>query len=273
MHSWIFKNNGLHNIEDTKHSLSSALMYGRGVFTTIAIRQGAPFLWEKHWKRLSHDAHRLNIELSGFHDLEIMKGLQKVVGANGSYNVRARITLSDESIPSIWTDEPVKETSLLITTADFRRVPSDFNLHLSKFPINSRSPLAGVKSCNYLDNILAFENSRKQGFDEGIRLNERGEVTSACMANIFWISRGEIFTPSLGTGCLPGTTREFIIENTDVREISAGVDELKEAESIFLTSAGIGVVGASTLSGKPLQPLPDRVKNLISQKNTNPRER
>ncbi len=99
-----------------------------------------------------------------------------------------------------------------------------------------------MKSCNYLENILALEDAKAKNFDETVRLNEKGEIVSACMANIFWKKNGAIYTPSLETGCLNGTTREFILENFKVAETKAQLKALKKADEIFLTSAGIGVV-------------------------------
>ena len=91
-------------------------------------------------------------------------------------------------------------------------------LTVSPYRINSKSPLAGVKSCNYLENILAWEAAKAHGFDEAIRLNEKGEIASACLANVFWKKNGEIFTPPLETGCLKGTTRGYVLENLAAAE-------------------------------------------------------
>src|SRR5947207_7751269 len=45
--------------------VSSAMLYGRGVFTTLAIYKGKPFLWPKHWRRLSGHAGQLDVNLDG----------------------------------------------------------------------------------------------------------------------------------------------------------------------------------------------------------------
>ena len=77
-------------------------------------------------------------------------------------------------------------------------------------------------------------------------MNERGEVVSAAMANIFWGTEGRIHTPALSVGALAGTTRDCVIDIA--RELSVPVVEgvyalhdLGEADEIFLTSAGLGV--------------------------------
>ncbi|HEX3101297.1 MAG TPA: hypothetical protein VHQ01_05880, partial [Pyrinomonadaceae bacterium] len=45
-------------------ALSSAALYGKGVFTTIAVCDGKLFLWSKHWRRLEDNAAKLGIDIS-----------------------------------------------------------------------------------------------------------------------------------------------------------------------------------------------------------------
>ncbi len=111
--------------------------------------------------------------------------------------------------------------------------------------------LAGVKSVNYLEQVLAWEEARGRGFDEGVRLNERGEVVSAAMANIFWVIDGTLHTPALSTGALEGTTRACVLElaagmSVPVVEGVYELAQLADAEEIFLTSAGLGVAPVTT---------------------------
>lgn len=223
-------------------AVSSAALYGRGVFTTVAVHDSMPFLWEKHWRRLSADAQKVGISLDDFSEQSTEKLLLETITKNNFKAGRARLTFYDETPSSVWQNDLKGKTNLLIQTADFRPVPEKFRLIVSPYLINSTSPLAGVKSCNYLENILALEEAKAGGFDEAVRLNEKGELVSACCANLFWKKNEKFFTPSLETGCLKGTTREFILENFPVEERKAILAELYKADEIFLTSAGIGAV-------------------------------
>ena len=225
-------------------AISSAAFYGKGVFTTLAIFDSKPFLWQKHWRRLSENAAKLNIDLSNFSEEIVKNELSEIIKKNDLENVRARLTFFDESASQIWNFKTDNKTSLLITTADFRESENEFRLTVSTFSVNSKSPLVNIKSCNYLENILAIDEAKNRGFDETIRLNEKGEIASAAMANIFWVKDAKVFTPSLETGCLAGTTREFLIENFEVVEVKADLNKLTEADEIFLTSSGIGVQSA-----------------------------
>jgi len=58
---------------------------------------------------------------------------------------------------------------------------------------------------NYLDNVLSWEEAHARDFDEAVRLNERGEVVSATMANIFWVKDGAVHTPAPSTERWPAS--------------------------------------------------------------------
>lgn len=245
MHEFIGFNHQIFPAENAFLSaVSSAALYGKGVFTTVAVHNSIPFLWEKHWQRLISNARKVGITLSEFSEQLTEKALLETIEKNNLTTGRARLTFYDETASSVWQTDPKRKTNLLIQTADFRVVSNNFRLTVSPYRVNSTSPLAGVKSCNYLENILALEDAKSRGFDEAVRLNEKGEVASACLANIFWEKRGVYYTSSLKTGCLSGITRGFILENFVVRERKSTLAELYKAERIFLTSAGIGVVAA-----------------------------
>lgn len=234
-------------------STSAKELYCSGIFSTLAVVKFSPFLWDSHWRRLSNNATTLGVNLTDHSKEETLKALEAEIDRTGVRNGRARITFSDESPSRIWSnDERERKTSLSIIVAERRPVPENFRLTVSPHRINTTSPLTGIKSCNYLEHLLAHEEASQRGFDEAIRLNDRGEIASACMANVFWETDGKLFTTSLTTGCLPGTTREFVLENLDCDEIETGIEDLESADRIFVTSSGLGIVGVADFGGRPL---------------------
>lgn len=245
MHETVFLNNRFIHFDEAKLSaVSSAALYGKGIFTTLTIKKKKLFLWEKHWRRLNDNAEKIGIDLSAFSEAFLIDSINLLIEKNEIETARARITFFDESAGKAWNFQTNRKTSFLITTAEQRKSPEFFRLTTSPFPISSLSPLAGVKSCNYLENILVLEEAKKRGFDETVRLNEKNEIVSAAMANIFWVKDERIFTSAIETGCLRGTTRELISENFPVCEKKAFIEEFAEADEIFLTSAGIGICPA-----------------------------
>lgn len=245
---------------------SPAVLHGRGVFTTLAVYDSKPFLWEKHWARLTRDSQLVGIDMSSFPESDVASALDELVRRNDVSNGRARITLVDESSSTMWPYRSHRDTSLSILTGDFRQTVTDFALGVSRFLVDEISPLAPVKTCSYLEKFAALDDVRREKFDEAIRLNHRHEVTAACMANIFWVQGGKLFTPPLSTGCLPGTTREHVLENLDCEERLAGIEELRSADDIFLTSSGIGVGQVARFEARRLKMKPHPIMRLLPRR-------
>jgi 4-amino-4-deoxychorismate lyase len=255
MHPVIYLNKVM--LEATKASVapvSSAMLYGRGVFTTVAIYKGTPFLWSQHWHRLKEHAERLNIDCAGANERNVGEAVRKLVAVNQVKDGRARVILLARSGRDVWRaqKESTRKTDLLIMTSEAQKISSaGLSLAVSPYRYNTFSPLAGIKSLNYLDEVLAWEEAQAREFDEAVMLNERGEIVSATMANIFWVREGTIHTPALSTGALAGVTRGAVIELAAKRFIPLieGVYELgdlTEAEEIFLTSSSYGVAPVTT---------------------------
>lgn len=253
--------------EDAKvAAMSGAALYGNGVFTTIALFDGEPFLWEKHWRRLTDSCKRLGINTVGMNESRIRQDFDSLIEHNDLKAGRARVTIFDETASSFWSPETEPATSVLIMTAERNPPSRPFRLTVSPFTTNSKSPLAAIKTCNYLDKHIARAEARDRGFNEAVQTNERGEIVSASMANIFWTKDGKLFTPRLESGCLPGTTREFVIENFECEEVDAGIDDLRAADEIFLTSAGVGVVAVDEFEGGKMDGTPHRITGLLPTK-------
>lgn len=237
-------------------TLNSANLYGKGIFTTVAINNGELMLWEKHWQRLTHDAYRIGLDLSDQTCEQLRSAVEGALRDAALDPGRARVTFLDQRPSDIWRGrEPKHHTGLHILVGEDRPVPSPFRLTVSPYPVNSRSPLAGVKSCNYLENILAINEAKDRGFHEAVRVNERGYIAGGCMSNVFWLTGDRLYTPALSTGCLPGTTREYVLENVECDEVEAGLDELSGADSVFLTSAGLGICSVDEVDGRKLNGL------------------
>lgn len=281
MHPVIYLNRVM--LEATKARVapvSSAMLYGRGVFTTIAIYNSKPFLWPRHWQRLADHAARLSVDCGGANERNIGEALEKLVAVNQVRNGRARVILLARSGRDVWRTkkESARKTDLLIMTGEPQKISSaGMSLAVSPYRTNTFSPLAGIRSLNYLEQVLSWEEAQARDFDEAVVLNERGEIVSGTMANLFWVKNGTLHTPSLSTGAVAGITRGAVIELAEKQFIPVieGVYELgdlTEADEIFLTSASLGVALVTTFDFRQYAPttasiclrLADAYKDLTS---------
>ncbi len=261
--------------------VSSAMLYGRGVFTTVAIYKGRPFLWLEHWRRLEYHAERLSVDCTGLNGGNVGAAVGKLIAVNQVQNGLARVILLARSGRDVWKPrkEGNRKTDLLIMTGEAQKVsPAGMSLAVSPYRCNTFSPLVGIRSLNYLEQVLSWEEAQTRDFDEAVMLNERGELVSATMANIFWVKDGTLHTPALSTGAVAGITRAAIVELASKQFIPMieGVYELSdltEADEIFLTSASLGIAFVNTFdfrqysvaAGNICARLSDSLKDLASQ--------
>ncbi len=274
MHPVIYLNKTM--VEATKARVapvSSAMLYGRGVFTTLPIYDSQPFLWSKHWQRLTSHAKKLDIDFTGCNEKNVGDALRKLILVNQVKDGRARVIMLARHGRDIWKAKVpgAKKTDLLIMTGDPQKpAPAGLSLAVSPYRTNTSSPLSGIKSLNYLDHVLSWEEAQSRDFDEAVVLNERGEIVSATTANLFWSKNGTLHTPNVSTGALAGITRECVIDIAGkhfipVLEGIYEMTDLTEADEIFLTSSSLGVAAVTTFDFRRYSVDGGRITNMIAE--------
>lgn len=216
------------------------LLSGWGVFSTLRIYDGVPFAFDRHWKRLTRDAAILHIELPA--DAAVVRrNLLRLIEANGAWNAPMRLCVF-RSQGGVWEGPGSGRASDLIAmTADLKGWQESVSLSIAEQGRHAASPLAGTKTLSWAHNLTMAENAQRQGFDEVILLNERGEVAECTSANIFAVKDGVTYTPPNSSGPLPGVTRAVMIEelrvaDAPVKEKILRPEDLYAADEVFITS-------------------------------------
>lgn len=254
IHRYVFHNQELKPVEKTRWSPGQAgLICGWGLFTTVKIVQGEAFAYERHWRRVEKDAGitRLPLTYSG---AKVRVNLQEVIRANKVSEGCARIYLVWNS-PGMWkSEEQMPEVDLVITTADLPEYPDLVRLTVREQGRHAASPLAGVKTTSWLNSVWAAAEAHREGFDEVVMLNERGEASECTAANLFVVKDEKVLTPPLSSGCLEGVTRGVLMEiaseaGTSVKEQTLHMEDLFGADEVFITSTNRNVIGVKEIAG------------------------
>jgi para-aminobenzoate synthetase/4-amino-4-deoxychorismate lyase len=88
----------------------------------------------------------------------------------------------------------------------------------------------------------AFEQAKRDGFDDVIFLNLKGEVTEGAISNVFVVKDGRWFTPPVECGLLPGVYRRHLLETRpEIEERVVHLDDLRTADAIYLCNAVRGL--------------------------------
>jgi branched-chain amino acid aminotransferase len=254
IHQLIFHNDRIVPIEEARLSPGQAgLLNGWGLFTTMRIFRGEAFAFERHWRRLEKDAGRIRLPFH-FNPAEVRRHLGELLAANQVVEGTARIYLIYNRIGFWQSGESLPEVDLILCTAGLPAHSGEARLGVAEHGRHAASPLAGVKTTAWLNNVWHLAEAQKAGWTEVILLNERGEVAECTSANIFCVKDGVVFTPPLSSGCLEGVTRSVLLEiaahaGISMRERMLTLQDLYIADEVFITSTNRTLLGVSEISG------------------------
>jgi branched-chain amino acid aminotransferase len=270
IHRQVFHNGKLLSIENVRLSPGQAgLLNGWGLFTTIRIVEGEPFAYERHWKRLQKDAALTHMPMPFV--AETVRGqLMEVIRANNVVEGCARIYIVYNSVGHWRSDENFPKVDLILYTAGLPQYPEPVRLNLRAHGRYAASPLSGVKTTAWLNNVWNYYEAQQAGFDEVVLLNEHGNVAECTAANIFCVRGGEVLTPPLTSGCLEGVTRGLILElgpksGVTVRERDLKPEELYSSEEVFISSTNRNVLAVGEVNGHRYAAAPGPVTKKLDQ--------
>jgi branched-chain amino acid aminotransferase len=232
------------------------LLAGWGVFTTLRVVDGTLFAWERHWARLSRDAQLLNVEMPR-DPVQIERDLLGLVERNEAPNCTMRLVIVRNG-GGFWEGPASGRASDTIAlTAASKKWGDSVRLAIEPHARFAASHFTRAKVLSWAHNLRLAERAQEQGFDEVILLNEHGRVAECTSANVFAVFRQEVSTPPLSEGCLPGITREVLLEEMRVprvrfieRELT--VEELYQADEVFITSTTRGLLPVKEIAGRAL---------------------
>ena len=104
------------------------------------------------------------------------------------------------------------------------------------WPRNERSPLAGLKTTSYAENVMALARAGAAGASEAVFANLAGNLCEGTGTNVFYVVDGELRTPTLASGCLAGVTRDLLVEWYGAREVDEPIEVAQGADEVFLVS-------------------------------------
>ena len=217
--------------------------YGMAVFESIRLFKGVPLFWEEHLRRLHEACDDREFPVTP----EIFAAAAETLREYGRDGfVRIYITAGDGTVTA-----PVKEPRVFLILEDRER-PSLSGYKLA-MPEEPHQPIfGGLKTANYWPNIDTLQRALRRGDQEALLFNEHAELVSACMANVFLVTGGVIRTPALPCGARDGVIREWITRQTAVQECSLFLDDVRNADEVFITNSWIGIMPVTEIERRAL---------------------
>jgi branched-chain amino acid aminotransferase len=236
-------------------------LYGEGVYEVIRTYGGAPFLVDRHFKRLRASASMITLNV-GLTD-SALEGI--VLETIAAYRAGARDTARGQEVLARllltrgvgeMSYDPSKSPhpSLVVIVKPLVPLPAsayERGVAVALVSVVRNHPASvdpRIKSNNLLNNVLAMQEALRRGpFVEAILRNFRGELSECSQSNLFLVKDGTVRTPALDAGLLAGITREFVEEVA----VEAGIpvvdgalydEDLFGADEAFLTSTSKEIV-------------------------------
>lgn len=228
-----------------------AFRFGDGFFESIRVMNGKPLFVENHYSRILDTAKALKLEVPENFSIDLItnhiQGL--LVRNNITAGGRVRITFyrkgtgfylskSDDLGWYIEAEALVDNEFKLNLTGKTVDIFTDFKKDIHKLSI--------YKSLNAQLYVMAALNARDKGIDESLIQNTKFSIIESTSSNLFIVSNGVLYTPTLEDGCIAGTMRMNIINlaldnKIKVYECTLNPQNLLSADEMFLTNAVRGI--------------------------------
>lgn len=237
-----------------------AFMYGDGIFETLLVSQGNLIFWDDHWERFEHGAKALSIPFTKSSE-EVRRCAQQLIERNQTNECLLRMQLSRGTGARGYSTKN-STTPMLVMTVHETAPPSaaeepGWRLVTSSVCLPPAGALSACKTCNRLPQILAKVAADRAGVNDALLVSFAGEPLEASAANLFWISNGNVYTPPVTSGVLPGVTRRKVLGlcarlGVSCFEQIPPSGQLHQCDGIFCTLTTLGLVPVVALDGKPV---------------------
>jgi 4-amino-4-deoxychorismate lyase len=241
-----------------------AVHYGDGLFETVAVRDGVPRLWNYHVERLQSSAARLGIEAPD--DTRLLSGLCSALDQAQADLSRcvAKIVLTAGSGPRGYRRDGDGQTKLLTGITDAHTPPDNcyrdgVALRLCNTRLAIQPQLAGIKSLNRLEQVLARNEWSDDSVFEGLTLDTDDRLICGTMSNVFLITGQRLVTPAITRCGVSGVMRRHVLTllqtagiECSIRDV--GIEELRSSDGVFISNSQYGVLAARRCGDLTWQP-------------------
>lgn len=234
------------------------LHYGDGLFETIAFVDGVFEYWAPHLTRLAQGCERLGIPMP---DPDRLADDARRVCRQAGDGVVKLIVTRGQATRGYRAPEPCRPTRIVLRTPwpdmALRFAGQGVAVRTCSLRLARQPALAGIKHLNRLEQVLARREWMSDEWQEGVLCDTEGKVIEGVSSNLFLVRAGRLVTPDL-SGCgVAGVIRgrllaiaETLGMRVEIRPVP--LEELRQADEIFMTNSLIGIWPVARLDRRPL---------------------
>ena len=235
------------------------VLVGDGAFETCELIDGRTFALTRHLDRLDASVRALGLGAPDRDEIRAAVAAVEGAWARADAGPTGRLRITWTSGPGPMGSDRGDGPPTLLVAAGPAPEPRPVRVRISPWVRNERSPLTGVKSISYAENVLALADAKAHGAGEAILANTRGELCEGTGTNVFVESGGELLTPPLSSGALAGVTRALVLEwareeELPVAEATLALDVIRTTKHAALSSSTRGLVPIIGVDDRSLEP-------------------
>lgn len=243
-------------------TIDRARAYGDGLFETIAIRGGKARFWDLHMGRLQTGCTKLGIDCPAASEVQARLDAAIADSNRDVSFASARLMLSagksERGYRRAANVAPELSIDVFPSTPLSRDIVAEgVAARKCELRLAEQPALAGIKSLNRLEQVLARAEWDDPRIFEGLLHDTSDRLICGTMSNVFAVIDSTVCTPKLDRCGVAGVMRAHLLQllekegtGVDVRDINA--HELVNAAELFLTNSQFGVLPIRSLDGTPL---------------------
>lgn len=229
--------------------LDRAIQYGDGFFTTVLIADKKVMNWPEHWQRIQSSCQQMKMPLPSKVELELwmQNALNTYFSEQSSTHCILKILLTrgEGGIGYSMPKSAKVNTVFYIKAHAVNKNAPALKVGVCETQSSMHS-LAGLKTLNRLENVMARTEMTENGFDEGVMLDALFRVVCGTQSNIYLIKDNEIITPIIDKSGVAGTCRAalnnlLLQHGWKVTIKKLVLSDLYKADELFFTNAVRGV--------------------------------
>ena len=227
--------------------------YGDGLFETMRVTGGTVRLLSHHLERLALGCERLGFAPPNAARLrgELLRiaagrseGVLKLVVTRG-VGRRGYRPIGHERCTRVISLHPLSKRAIYAAAGPARA-------RLCRMRLGNNEALAGLKTLNRLECVLARAEWTDPGVWEGLLRDGEDCIVCGTMSNVFIRSGAWLSTPKLDRCGVAGVMRRWVLEQARpmrlrVREVRLRWKDFGEAHEVFMTNAVAGIVPLSDI--------------------------
>jgi branched-chain amino acid aminotransferase len=246
------------------HVTAHALQYGTGVFEGMRSYDTpdgpAIFRLDAHLRRMVASAEAYEIDMP-YSIEQLSEASLDVVRANGLENAYLRpLAFFDSYSFSVWPkDCPVTVAIIAVPGRAYLQGGPEHGVRVMisstrRIDVSILPPQ--VKACgHYTNSVRAVQEAIRNGYDEAILLNTKGDVAEGSGANLFVVKDGTLVTNDADASIVMGITRDTVLEiardlavPTETRPLSLA--DVQSADELFFSGTAVEITPIKELDGR-----------------------